>query len=171
MDKIIEQAAAQALLDRGAAFHIPAPFLLRIFGKKKVRIVIRPLRLGSLLYLYELPGINELKPLPVDADAVGVIAQMDANAESIDLKVIVENIKPVTRAIAACILNWNWKIVLFRGILGRYLRLTLTADQLQELVMWLLIYGRGESFTNTIKLLAMMKVTSPMNLSPVEKRS
>lgn len=171
MDKIIEQAAAQALLDRGAAFYIPAPFLYRLVGKKKVRIVIRPLRLGSLLYLYELPGINELKPLPVDKDAEGVINQMGAKADSIDLKIIIENIKPVSVAVAACILNWNWKIKLFRGILGRYLRHTLTADQLQELVMWLLIYGRGESFMNTIKLLAMMKVTSPMNLSPEVERS
>ena len=88
-----------------------------------------------------------------------------------DLKTINENIIPVTRAVAAGLLNENWKIILFRKIFGRYLRLNLTSDQLQELVMWLLIYGRAEAFTNTIKLLAMMKMTSPMNLSPQEKRS
>ncbi len=171
MDKNIELAAAQALLDRGAGFHIPAPFLFRILGKKKIRIVVRRQRLGALLYLYELPGIDELEPLAVGKDAEGVISQMGATPESLTLKFINENIIPVSRAVAAGLLNVNWKILLFRKLLGRYLRITLTADQLQELVMWLLIYGRSESFINTIKLLAMMKLTSPMNLSPQGKRS
>lgn len=171
MDKIIEQAAAQALLDRGAAFHIPAPFLLRVFGKKKIRIVIRRLYLGSLIHLYEMPGIDELKDLPVGKDAQGVISQMGAQAKSVDAKVILENIVPVTRAVAACILNRNWKIILFQKLVARHLRLTLDTDQLQELIMWLLVYSRAESFMNSIKFLSMMKVTSPMNLSPYGKGS
>jgi hypothetical protein len=171
MDRLVEQAAAQALLDRGAAFHIQAPFLFRIVGKKKIRLVVRRLRLGSLLHLMELPGIKDLVPLNVGDDARVVIDEMGAKAESIDLKIISENIIPVTRAVAACLLNQNWKIVLFKKVVGRYLRNTLTSDQIQELVMWLLIYARGESFMNTIRLAAMMKMTSPMNLSPQEKGS
>ncbi len=171
MDKNIEQAAAQALLDRGAGFYIPAPFFFRILGKKKIRIVVRRQKLGALLYLSELPGIDELKPLAVVKDAEGVISQMGAIPESIALKTIAQHIIPVSRAVAAGLLNSNWKILLFRKLVGRYLRINLTVDQLQELVMWLLIYGRSESFMNTIRLLAMMKVTSPMNLSPQEKRS
>lgn len=171
MDKKIEEAAAQALLDRGAGFYIPAPFLFRILGKKKMRIVVRRQRLGAILYLYELPGIDELEQMNVGGEAEKVISQMGAKPDSVSLKFISENIIPVTRAVAAGLLNVNWKIILFRKLFGRYLRLNLTYDQLQELVMWLLIYGRAEAFTNTIKLLAMMKLTSPMNLSPKEKRS
>lgn len=171
MDKIIEQAAAQALLDRGAAFHIPAPLLFRIFGKKKIRIVVRRLRLGTLLYLDEIPGLNELKPLPVGKDAEGVIEEMGGKAASVDYQILLENIDTVTGAVAACLLNSKWKIKVFRRVLARYLKTKLDNDQLQELVMWILVYSRAESFMNTIRYLWMMKMTSPLNLSPQEKGS
>ena len=171
MDKLTEQAAAYALLDRGAAFRIPAPFLFRLFGKKTFKIVVKRLRLGSLIYLYQIPGIDKLKPLPVGGDAEGVINQMGANPESIELSVVHENLLQVVKAVAACLLNQRWKIRLFAGMLARYLKNALTADQLQELVMWLLVYSRAESFMNSIKYLSMMKVTSPMNLSPHGKGS
>jgi hypothetical protein len=171
MDKQIEQAAALALLDRGAAFHIPAPFLFRLFGKKKVRIVVRRLRLGTLLYL------TELNPLPTSPKGGGDSAVEDmvratgAQMVLIDLKAIAENLKPVCRIVASCLLNSHWKIPLFARPFGRYLRHHLNSDQIQELIMWLFVYGRAESFTNTIRLIETMRMTSPMNLSPEVERS
>lgn len=165
MDKHIEQAAARALLDRGAAFHIPAPFLFRIFGKKRVRIVVKQLRLGALLYLTEIPGWDDVEDLNVGDDAEQVIRRMSASAVSIAIKSIESNRKAVVRAVSACLLNSRWKIKLFRTSLSRYLMNVLTVGQLQELVMWLVIYGRLEPFMTIIKLLLTMKVTSPMNLS------
>ncbi len=165
MDKHIEQAAAHALLDRGAAFHIPAPFLFRIFGKKKLRIVVKQLRLGTLVYLSEIPGWDDAEDLNVGDDAKQVIEQMGASAVSVGLKAIESNRRAVVKAVSACLLNSRWKIKLFRTSLSRYLMKVLTVEQLQELVMWLVIYGRLEPFMTIIKLLSTMKVTSPMNLS------
>jgi len=154
-----------ALLDRGAGFYIPAPFLYRIFGKKKIQIVVRRLRLGTLLYLTELPP----SPLVDVPDALSKkIKDTGAEVMAVDLKYIVENMTTVCRVIAACLLNSKLKIKLFRKPLGRYLKNKLTADQLQELTMWLFVYGRVESFTNTIKFIQAMQMTKPMNLSPTE---
>jgi hypothetical protein len=165
----IEQAAALALLDRGAAFHIPAPFLLRLFGKKKIRIVVRRLRLGTLLYLTELPTPTPLKDVP--EELAKKIKDTGTEPVSVDLKAIKENLKPVCRIVASCLLNSHWKIPLFARPLGRYLRHHLTGEQIQELIMWLFVYGRAESFTNTIRFIRKMSLTNPMNLSPEVKRS
>lgn len=170
MDKQIEQAAALALLDRGAAFHIPAPFLFRLFGKKKVRITVRRLRLGTLLYLTQIPGIDKAGEFetkrPDQEKLKQVVEATGAKLIAIDKKAIEDNLKPVCRIVASCLLNSELKIKLFSRPFGRYLRRKLNADQIQELIMWLFVYGRAESFTNTIKFIGKMSMTSPMNLSP-----
>jgi len=169
MDKHTEQAAALALLDRGAAFHIPAPFLFQLFGKKKIRIVVRRLRLGTLLYLTELPTPVPLMGVP--DELAKKIKDTGIEPISVDLKTIHENLKPVCRIVASCLLNSRLKIPLLARPFGRYLRNNLNGDQIQELIMWLFVYGRVESFMNTIKFIEKMAMTSPMNLSPGVKRS
>ncbi len=175
MDKQIEQAAALALLDRGAAFHIPAPFLFRLFGRKKVRITVRRLRLGTLLYLTQIPGIDEATEFEVNRPDQEKLKQTveatGAKLIAIDKKTIEDNFKPVCRIIASCLLNSELKIRLFSKPFGRYLRQTLNGDQVQELIMWLFVYGRAESFMNTIILIKTMRMTRPMNLSPEVQRS
>ncbi len=171
MDIKIEQAAAMALLDRGAAFHIPAPFLFRVFGKKKIKIVVKQLRLGSLIHLTDIPGMDKLKELPVGEDAKKIIEATGSLAISISKEVLEKSIWKTVKAVAACLLNSPLRIKLFKYPLAAYLKSVMTSVQLQELVMWLIIYGRLEPFMSTIKLLTMMRVTSPMNLSHEEKRS
>ena len=93
-----------------------------------------------------------------------VIKDMGNEPLTLPYKVIADNIKPVTRGVAACLLNSNIKIKLFTKLLARYLRWAVYTEQLQELVMWLFIYGRAEAFTTTTKFLAKMTMTKPMNL-------
>ena len=167
----IEKAAALALLDRGVAFRIPAPALLMLFGKKTVGITVKRLYLGTLAHLSTLEEIATPEVIEVPADYKEVIAGMGAVPRAIPFKAIVENSKPVCRAVASCLLNSRLKIALFGRILGRYLRRSCTADQIQELIMWLFIYGRPEAFTNTTTLLRRMTVMSPRMMGHTIKRS
>lgn len=164
MDKDIEKLAALALLDRGVAFRIPAPWWMRLFGKKTLKLNVRRLYLGTLIHLSTLEGIAPLEPVEVPPDHQQLIADMDATPRSIPIAEIIAQTMPVCQAIAACLLNSRFKIALFAKILSRYLRKNCTPDQLQELAMWLFVYGRAESFTNTTKLIERMKMMKPMNL-------
>jgi hypothetical protein len=160
----IERAAAMALLDRGIAFRLPAPWLLRLFGKKKLSISVKRLRLGTLLHLSAIAEMGTLEPLPVDDDRAAVISEMAAEPLTLPIKVIAERRKEVALKVACCLLNSRIKIKLLSRPLARYLRWAVHPDQLQELVMWLFVYGRAESFTTTTKLLRRMTMTMPRNL-------
>lgn len=159
----IEKAAAMAILDRGIALPIPAPWLLVLFGKKTIKINVKRLYLGTLVHLSTLEKIG-LVPLQVPEDHKKLINDMDAEPRSISTVAIIDNSVVVTRAIASCILNSRVKIALFSKVLGRYLRRSCTPDQLQELAMWLFVYGRPEAFINTTRLIGKMMMTNPMNM-------
>lgn len=164
MENNIQKLAALALLDRGIAFRIPAPWWMVLFGKKSVKVNVRRLYLGTLIHLSTLEDIALLEPVEVPPDHKQLIVDMEATPRSIPIKVIIEHSVPVCRAIAACLLNSRIKIALFSKLLGRHLRRSCHPDQLQELAMWLFVYGRPESFTTTTKLIGKMTMTSPMNL-------
>ena len=161
-----EHAAAMALLDRGVGFSIPAPFLFRLFGRKTMKITVRKLYLGTLVHLSTISDFELVEtPHAASDEHAKVIKEMGGEPKSLPLKTIIENIKPVTLAVAACLLNNPIKIKLFAPLLARHLRRSkLTAEHIQELVMWIFIYGRAESFTNTTKLLRRMMMMSPRNL-------
>lgn len=167
----LQKMAADALLERGVGLKIPAPFLYRLFGRKVMELKIRRLYLGTLLYLSDLAGMDELQPLDVGADRTRLIQEMGSPSASLPLPVITANMERVTRCVAACLLNGKWKIRLFAPWLSRVLRRRCTPDQLQEIVMWLFAYGRAEAFTITTILLREMMVTPPRNMGPKEKRS
>ncbi len=168
---VMESAAAQALLDKGAGFNIPAPFLFQWFGKKTISITLKRLRLGTLLYISELIPIDELKEPKKLKEREKVINAMGSELTSLKLSYIRENGKEVCKAIACGLLNSKWKIKLFSNLLANYLKWKCTTDELQELALWLLAYGRAESFMNTTKLLRTMKMTTPKNLGQTTKRS
>jgi hypothetical protein len=163
MEKDIQKLAAMALLDRGIAFRIPAPWWIVLFGKKSVKIKVRRLYLGTLIHLSTLEDIAPLESVEVPPDHAQLIADMEATPRSIPIADIITHSVPVCRGIAACLLNSRIKIALFSKLLGRHLRRSCTPDQLQELAMWLFVYGRTESFTTTTKLLERMKLTNSRN--------
>lgn len=178
MNEQVEQATARILLDRGIGFQIPAPFFLRWFGKKTVGISVKPLRLGTLLKIQVPQGALETASSKAGSDE-GEFEQRKkaveqlSGSEAVWLKYnhIAENSKKVSKTIACGLLNSSLRIRLFSGLLGRHLHRQCTADQLQELSMWLFAYGRAESFTNTTKLLGMMQVTMTRNLGQSEEVS
>lgn len=164
MDRKTEQAAAQALLDRGIAFRIPAPLLWRLFGKKTMRISVKQLRLGTLVYLSYFNDLNAYERVQEIGDfRLSLIKEMGFEPISVAVNAIVENRKKISRSIACMLLNHPIKIRLFSAMMARILERRCTAEQLQELTMWLMVYSRVESFLNTTKLLGTMTLTKPMN--------
>lgn len=164
----LEKAAALALLDRGVAFRIPAPWLLKLFGKKTAKITVKRLYLGTLVHLSALENFG-LENVRVPEAADKLIKDMDSVPRSIPIAVIVNQAKPVCRAIACCLLNSRLKIALFSKALGCFLGRNCTTDQLQELAMWLFVYGRPEAFTNTTRFLSRMTMTSPRMMGQMER--
>lgn len=130
-----------------------------------MKIAVRRLRLGTLVHLSTISDFDFVETIHASSpDHAALINKMGGVPKSLSIKTIVENRKPVTLAIAACLLNSPVKIRLFSRALAGYLLRNCTNDQLQELIMWLFIYGRAESFTNTTKFLRRMMMTMPMNL-------
>ena len=165
MSNEIERKAALALLHRGVGFELPAPWFYKIFRRKKITVKVRQLYLGTLVHLSTISNFQlEDTPHASSDDHAKLIRKMGGEPKSLPLKIIIENRKTVTRAIAACLLNSRIKIFLFQNILARHLMHSATVEQLQELLMWIFIYGRAESFTTTTKLLNRMTMTQPRNL-------
>ncbi len=151
-----EKLAAEVLLDKGVAWRLPSPWFLRIFGKSTVMISVKPLRLGTLLELsrlYLAMGITEEK------------LSGDVN------QLIRSNTTMVSRIAAVCVLNSRIRIRLFRNILGRFLLNRLTANAMLELMMFVVTLSGSSAFLSTIRLIGVMKMTSPRNLGPEDQGS
>lgn len=151
-----EKLAAEVLLDKGVAWRLPAPWFLRIFGKSTVMMSVKPLRLGTLLELsrlYLAMGITEEK-------LSGDINQL-----------IRSNATMVSRIAAVCVLNSRIRIRLFRNVLGRFLLNRLTANAMLELMMFVVTLSGSSAFLSTIRLIGVMKMTSPRNLGPEDQGS
>lgn len=166
----VEKAGALALLDRGIAFRIPAPWLMVLMGKKTIKIKVKRLYLGTLINLSTLEQIAIPQPVKVEESHKKIIADMGTVPVSIPISDIIKHRKQVCEAIAACLLNSRIKIKLFSKALGRYLRRSCTPDQIQELAMWLFVYARPEAFMNTTEYLRKMTVMSP-RMTGQEERS
>lgn len=171
MNGQIEAIAAQALLDRGVGFRIPAPFLFRLFGKKQIRVSVKRVRLGAMLQLSELASLTELERVKVGDEREKMLTAIDAESLSVKLQFIAQNKEKVAYLVGCCLLNSRSKIQLFGKRFGRYLANACTADELQELALWLFAYGRPESFMNTTKLMRAMILTAPRNLGQTTQRS
>lgn len=150
-----EKHAAEILLDRGVSWPLPAPWYLRILGKKEVKISMKALKLGTLLELslrYAALGITE--------------------EDLRDPHVIIRNhLKPVCRIVAACILNNQVSIWLFSRPLGRFIKNRFSGNMLLEVMMFITTFSGLESFLDTIRLMSDLKITSPTNLSPESQGS
>lgn len=171
MNRQIEVAAAQALLDRGVGFRIPAPFLFRVFGKRTIRLKVKRIRMGTMLELSELASLTELEKVETGDERKKMLAAIDAEPLSVKLQFIVENKDKVAYLVACCLLNSKRKIKLFGKRFGRHLATVCTSDELQELALWIFAYGRPEAFMNTTKLMRTMILTAPRNLGQTTKRS
>src|SRR3546814_873903 len=148
-----ELLAADVLLERGVKFNLPAPLLLRLFGKKELFFTVRYLTLGTILRisrLYLKTGIT--------SDQLDNIDQENLH------KLVDSNAAIFSRVAAVAILNsYLWGKLLARP-LSWYLMHKLTLSKLCTLSYLLVIMCRVQDFTNTIRLISSMRITE-RNLS------
>jgi hypothetical protein len=149
----IEKHAAEILLDRGVAWPVPAPWFLRILGRRTISI--KALRLGTLFelsLLYASMGITE----------------EDFKDPH---KLIREDMKTVCLITAICILNSRFLIRMFSKPLARFVINEFTANMQLEVMIFIATYSGAGSFLSTIRLIGDLSVTAPKNLSPENQGS
>lgn len=146
----IEKFAADTILQRGVKVLIPAPFFLRLVGKKTVSVKLSSPFEGTMHRVasyYLSTGITEdiLEGITVEA-ALALHAKHG---------------KAISKAVACAILNGYVSGYLFTKPLAWYLRWNLTPIGLFNITTVLLIYGGISDFINTTKSVRKMTLTMP----------
>lgn len=145
-----EIKTVDTLLDRGVQVDLPAPRLLRLFGKKTVSFTIkRP----DGETLYRISGLY----LRMKRAATSV------DAETIDEahQVIHECMIPASRIIAYGIASYYTPLGLRNRLLARYLRRHMDTRMLAELWMMVCSLTGPHDFINIIRSMSGMRITKP----------
>lgn len=151
----IELKAANTLLEKGISFYIRAPWYLRIFGKKELRLVIRHPFCITLYYIssfYLQMGLDEEKIKSVNY------------AEG--FQYVRDHGHTVNKIIAAAWLNNRFKIKLFAGLIAWYLDNSLTPLKQYTMFKLLTEFSGVSTFMSTIRFAGAMRITAPTSLSP-----
>lgn len=160
VEEQVQAQAANTLLERGVRFSIPAPFLLRIFGKKKVSLVIRQPKLGTLIYMSKGFVSMNVDPSLIESGDVDQAYMM-----------VAKHGDEMSRLMAVAVLNGKLKIKLLSVIVGKWLKWKLTAVTLAELFFTVTTLSGVQHFTTTIRYLPAMNLMKRRNLSPEIKGS
>lgn len=147
--------AANAILDRGVRFRLPAPFYKRWLGKDSV--TIRYLKAGTIIEFSRVVVENELE----NAIALG------------DYEFLLKSVEPCTRCIAIAILNDKEKIAGETEKLTQRLLWGVAPESIIEVFMKISVMNRVSDFTDITKYLLTMTamMMSPKNLGQDEDGS
>lgn len=154
-----ELKAAQTMLDKGVVIEVGAPPFFRLFGKKRIKLHVKPLRSGVLYRITE-----EYLKMDIDIEKIG---EMDTDAS---MRFFRKHAKAVCRIAATAMLGY-WGGKLWTRPLAGYLFRQSKPSELCMLFYSILMFSGMEDFLNTIRLASTMKMTSPRNLSPEEQGS
>jgi len=155
-----ELHTANILLKRGVKVPIGAPLFLRIisfFIVRNLNFVIKDLRIETLLKisrLYLLMDIDKDKEFTV-REAYEVLAKHQ---------------KKVTKILAYSMLDKDYLYFLV-PVVSFIIRKKLSAKEISYLLQLIILYSGISDFTNTIRSVGAMKITTPMNLSQEKQTS
>ena len=150
----IELQAAKSLLDEGIKVPVSAPLFLRVFGKRKIYLVVRQPYLGTL---YRISKIY-------------LETGMD-NADNGDKKALYINYaKPMSRVVAQAILNGYWSGKLMGKLFAWWLVDKISPLYLENIISMLQAVADKEVFQDTIRSVGGMIMTTP-NQSQTEQGS
>ena len=153
----VEIRTVDTILDKGVRVPIPAPLFLRVFGKKTVNVTVHRPVMGNMLRISRL--------------------YLKLNIDSIDkglgewARLMETCTKPVTRIVAYGLLRGRTTAWLLNRPLAWYLRGCMHHADMANLAAMLVMLSGVQDFSNTIKFLALMKMTGPKNLSQDEAGS
>lgn len=154
---VTELKSANILLKRGVEISIPAPFFMRLFGKKTEDIVLR------------VPCMQCQIAIARKYIETGLKADDEMSLEEVLLQ-IAEKGEAVSEIIALAALNEHRECKEVKRLAKR-LRKSLTMEETSYLFSLLVAFSGVQDFTNTIRLIQVTRITAPMNLSPTEKMS
>lgn len=158
--KQVEAKAADALLDRRLKINLPAPGLLRLFGKRTVPIWVKRPAYGSLLLISRLVALMgiDLKKL------------REEGAELLFPLIAEQGIR-ASRIIAHGMLRSQLSNLLLARPLAWYLRWHMDARQMAELMKIVVILSGAEDFVSITASALAMRMTAPTTGQPTKKGS
>lgn len=144
----VEMNAADSLLDRRLKINVPAPWLLRLFGKKTVPIYVkRPV--GQNLF--------RMASLYVKMD-IDLVKLQNGEMRTL-LECIGRNAVTVSRIIAFGMIRGNISAFLFNRPLAYYLRSYMDMRSMAELTKIIVLISTGEDFVSIITSLGSLRLT------------
>ncbi|MDY3528664.1 hypothetical protein PG593_02575 [Riemerella anatipestifer] len=158
MEQLTEIKAAKLLLKRGVELMLPAPFFLRLFGKKQIKLTLKTPCLESQLAVSEA------------FLQTGIFLKEDEISMQKALEILSNHGVRISEIIAMAIQN-ETRINRRVRRLAKQLRQTINTEEMSYLFSLLVAFSGVQDFTNTIRLIQETRITKPMNLSPTEKTS
>lgn len=158
--KKIEMAAADALLDRRLKINLPAPWPVRIFGRKTIPFWVK-LPVGSSLIRMSHLFVQ----MDIDAEKL-----MEGNFRTL-LEYIGQHGVTASRMIAYGLLRGSLFAWLFNRPLAWYIRSHMTMQGLAELTKIIVLMSTAESFVSIIVSAGRLNLMEPITSQPTEKGS
>lgn len=150
-DVQVELHAAKTILQRGLEIPIKAPLLLRIFGKRTVK-----------LKLYQ-PTSGTMSRVAVEYLKTGISKKhLDDITPEQALLLLANHGISIHRAVATAILGGYISGFLFTRILAFYLRENLLEEEISGIMDTLIAYGGLSHFMNTTRSVRLMKMKMMM---------
>lgn len=144
----VEMNAADALMDRRLKIILPAPWIMRVFGKKTIPVWVKRPVAQNLLRISRLlvkMGIN-LKELK--AGELGTL-----------MECIAENLVPASRIIAYGMIRGAIASWMLNRPLALYLRCYMDMRSLAELANIIVLISGGEDFVSIITSVSNLRIT------------
>ena len=152
----VEAMAADALLDRRLKINLPAPWLLRIFGRKTVPIRVKLPTAGSLIRMSSL-----FTRMDIDLQHLH-----DGNFGSVLEQIAKHGV------IAYGLLRGTWSARLLNRPLAWYIRQHMPMQGLAELAKIIVLMSTSEAFVSIIASVASLNLMKPTEASqPTETGS
>lgn len=147
---VVEMNAADALLDRRLKINLPAPWLLRLLGRRILPVWVKRPVAQNLFRMSRLFAKMDVDLKEVKAGELGTL-----------LECIGRNGVTVSRVIAYGMIRGNIAAFLLNRPLAWYLRCNMDMRSLAELAKIIVLISGGEDFVSTIMSVAGLRLTEP----------
>ena len=158
MINIEEMNAADALLDKRLRISLPAPWMLRLVGKKMITYWAKRPVYQNLLNMARITAKMGLNIKDIENKGVEILFPM-----------IAEHGVDASRVIAYGMIRGAIAAKMFNRPLAYYLRCHMNARRMAELMKLIVVLSGGEDFVSIIRSAITLKVTTP-TLSQTEEK-
>lgn len=143
-----ERAALNTLLDKGLEFETGRKFFGKVLKPRKW-IISQPY-LGTMDHLTDL-----FLQMNFDEELIRIDPMQEGR------QLAYKNSRIMAKVVAISVLNSYWGIKLFSGLLARYFAWKITPSKLFQLAMIINTITNVGDFTNSIRLLSLVRTTAP----------